>query len=860
VLRLKRSSRPEDFVKIYLAEHAGFCFGVERAVGLVEDTSSTKSNVCTLGPIIHNPQVVARFSEKGVKVCDNQENLNSGSTVIIRSHGVTKDTYRDLEEKSFDIVDATCPFVKKAQKSAGELSDEGYSIIVFGEKEHPEVESIVSFIGGDYYVISNEEEASTLPDFNKCALVAQTTQNIDAFKRVAGILEKKCGELKTANTICSATEKRQSAAIELASKVDLMVVIGGKNSANTTRLYKICREICPKTVHIETAEELKDELLENADNIGITAGASTPGDLIKEVIEYLTRGQDMNVNNENSNDDMRMEDFETLLEESFQLPERGSVIKGVVAQINENEILINIGYKTEGIISKSEFEKKGELEVKVGDEIDVMYQGMTGGGGYIKLSRKALEKEADWVAVEEALESGNPVKVKIVNNVDKGYLGKFNDVDCFIPENHIDFKNRMQDPKSYVGMEFDCKVLKVNKKQRSFLASRRINMSESMDKNKKEFFDQIEEGKVIKGVVKTVKNYGVFMNFGAVDGFLHKNNIGWGVVKHPSQYLKEGQELEVLVLSIDKENEKLEVGLKQTLSDPWLSVDDKYPDNAVVKGTVITRKSKGFVLELEPGVDGFVPQDELSWLKNSKMKLEPKDVVEGLVIGVDDDNRKVLVSLRLLNDNPWDVLKDKYPEGSVVNGTIKSVTEFGLFIDFGEFLDGLIRKKDISWMEEPEDLSNFKEGDSIEAKVLKIDPERERISLGLKQLEPNPWREIGKLLPNGKVTEVEITAVSKEGLTVALPRDLSGFIPVAELDIDKVDPDKFKVGDTIKAIVIKNDQRERQILLSVRRFQQDSEKREVKEFLKKMDDGTSTFSLGSMLKDKLEALDNGDED
>jgi small subunit ribosomal protein S1 len=846
-------------VKVFLAEHAGFCFGVERAVSLVEETSGIKSNVCTLGPIIHNPQVVKRFSEKGVSVCKSADDIKDGSTVIIRSHGVTKQTYQNLAQKGVETVDATCPFVKKAQKSAGEFSEKGFSVVVFGETEHPEVEGIVSFIDGDYYIISSEEEAQTLPYFEKCALVAQTTQNKDTFSRIKEILRNKCGQLETANTICSATEKRQSAAIELAKKADVMIVVGGKNSANTTRLFTICSEICPRAYHIETVSELEGKLFKPTDTIGIAAGASTPGDLIKEVIEYFGRGQEMNVNNSNSNDEMRMEDFETLLEESLNLPERGAIVKGVIAQINETEILVNIGYKTEGIISKSEF-GKGEIDAKVGDEIDVMYQGTTGGGGYVKLSRKAIEKESDWLAVESALETGAALKVKVISSVDKGFLGKFNDIDCFIPENHIDFKNRMQDPKSYIGKEIECKVLKTNKKQRSFLASRRINMSESMDKNKKEFFDGIKQGDTLKGTVKTVKNYGAFMNFGAVDGFLHKNNIGWGVVKHPSQYLKEGEELEVIVIAIDKDNEKLEVGLKQINNDPWTSVDDKYPDNQIVKGTVITRKSKGFVLELEPGVDGFVPQEEISWLKNTKVKLEPKDVVEGVVVGVDNANRKVIVSLRLLNENPWDTLRDKNPEGSTVKGVIKSVTEFGLFVDFGEFLDGLIRKKDISWTDEPEDLSAYKEGQEIEAKVLKIDPERERISLGLKQLEPNPWREIGKLLPLGKFAEVEVKAVTKDGLTVALPRGLNGFIPVSELDIEKIEPEnKFKVGDVIKAVVIKNDQKERSVILSIKRHQQDSERKEVKEFLKKMDDGNSSFSLGSMLKEKLDAQNNQED-
>ncbi|WP_022852255.1 bifunctional 4-hydroxy-3-methylbut-2-enyl diphosphate reductase/30S ribosomal protein S1 [Limisalsivibrio acetivorans] len=847
-------------IDVHLAENAGFCFGVERAVGLVEQTARQKTNVYTLGPIIHNPQVVGRFAASGVHVCNDLNELEKDATVVIRSHGVSSDTYKDIDAKDVGMVDATCPFVKRAQKKARQSSEKGHTVAVYGEKEHPEVAGIVSFINGEYFIISGPDEAEELPRRESYSLIAQTTQNREEFERIRKILEDKCSSLVVENTICSATDQRQTSAINLAEEMDAMIIIGGKNSGNTKRLYEICRSICPRSYHIETKEEITPDMYKDCKNIGVTAGASTPGDLIKDVIEYFGRGQDMSENNTNSNDEMRMEDFETLLEESFQLPEKGSIIKGVVAQINDNEILVNIGYKTEGIVPRSEFEKKGELEIESGDEVEIMYQGMTGGGGYIKLSRKAIEKEADWIAVEKALESGEYVPVKIVNNVEKGFLGKFGEVDCFIPENHIDFKNRMQAPEEYVGQEFECKVLKINKKQRSFLGSRRIAMSETLDKDRKDFFEKVEEEQVLKGYVKTIKNYGVFMNFGAVDGFMHKNNIGWGVVKHPSQFLEEGDELEVLVLGVDRENEKLEVGLKQMSEDPWLSAAEKYPEGTQVKGTVITRKSKGFVLELEPGVDGFIPQDEISWLKNSKVKLEPKDVVEGSVIGIDNNNKKVLVSLKLLTDNPWNSLKDKHPEGSVVKGTIKSVTEFGLFIDFGEFLDGLIRKKDISWTDEPEDLSDFSEGQEIDVKILKIDPERERISLGIKQLEPNPWREIGKLLPNGKVTEVEITGLTKDGIQVALPKDLTGFIPASEVDVDKVDPtEKFKVGDKIKAIVLRNDQKEKNVILSIRRYMQDSEKREVKEFLKKMDDGNSTFSLGSMLKDKLNALDNGEE-
>jgi ribosomal protein S1 len=562
--------------------------------------------------------------------------------------------------------------------------------------------------------------------------------------------------------------------------------------------------------------------------------------------------------NENDGEQMQMEDFEAMLEESFQQPERNSVVKGTVAQINENDVLVNIGFKTEGVVPKVEFLKDGELAIEVGDEVDVLFMGVAGGGGHVKLSRKAIEKEADWIVVEKAMEDETPVEVKITSVVDKGFTGKFGEIECFIPENHIDFKNSTMKPEEYVGETFEVKVLKSNKKQRSFLASRKLQMIQAIEKGKKEFFDGVEEDQILKGRVKTIKHYGVFMNFGAVDGFLRKNNIAWGVVKHPNQYLEEGDELEVKVLNVDYDDEKLEVGLKQMQEDPWDAAADKYPESSAVSGTVVARKNKGFVMEIEQGVDGFIPLDEISWLKNAKIAIEPKDAVEGKVIGIDNDKKKLIVSLKSLQENPWVTLKTKHPEGSVIKGSIKSITDFGLFVDFGEFLDGLIRKKDISWTDEPENLEElYKEGDEIEAKVLKIDPERERISLGVKQLETNPWREIGKLLPQGKVVEVKVLSTSKDGVEVDLPRDIVGFIPANELDVERVDPtDKFSEGDTIKAVVFRNDARERKILLSVRRYLQDSEKREVKEYLKKLaETEESSFSLGNILKDKLDDLE-----
>ncbi|MDK2792990.1 MAG: small subunit ribosomal protein [Deferribacteres bacterium] len=561
--------------------------------------------------------------------------------------------------------------------------------------------------------------------------------------------------------------------------------------------------------------------------------------------------------NNGMNNEMKFEDFESMLEDSLNPPSKGSIVKGSVVAINGTDILVNIGYKSEGIIDKSELEKDGKLEVNVGDEIEAIVEGVQGGGGYVRLSRKVLNQQRDFDEILDKFDKNKPVAVKIESSNDKGFLGKAGEIAVFIPSNHIDLRSKTKDQKNYIGKVFNCKILKVDKKAKSILASHKLYIIESAEEEKKKFFEALKVGDKVKGKVKTVKEFGVFINVGAVDGFLHRDNIDWGKVKHPSKYFELDDTVETVVLNIDKENQKIELGLKQLKEDPWDKVKDKYPVDGEAKGRIITRRKKGYVLELEPGIDGFIPEEELSWIKNSNVKLERGDIVEGKVIGIDDEHKKVIMSLRLLTENPWVTLKNNHPEGSVVTGKIKGITDFGLFVDFGAHIDGLVRKLDISWTEEIEDLNEkFKVGDEITAKILKIDEDKERISLGIKQIEKNPWKEIDKLLPAGKVLDVEVTEVNKDNVVVELPKGLTGIIPAKELDEQKVIPEEFcKVGDRLKVVVIKADKREKKVILSVKKYKLDAEKREVKEYLKQIQDKSdSSFNLGALIKDKIDEI------
>ena len=531
---------------------------------------------------------------------------------------------------------------------------------------------------------------------------------------------------------------------------------------------------------------------------------------------------------ENRNREEMMEDLEALIEESLKPPQRGDIVEGMVVQIKGDEVLVNFGYKTEGVVSRSEFEE----EVKEGDTVELAVVSFAG-GSYVQLSRRTLNERSDWDNIKNASNGEKPVQVKILAHVEKGYTGKVGEIDAFIPDNHIDLRIKNVDPKDYIGKTMPAKVLKFGGRKKSALVSPRLYLLEETQKQKNEFFGNVKVGDVLKGTVKTIKDYGAFISFGLIDGFLHRNEINWGRVKNPSKFLSVGNEVEVQVLDIKLEDNKIAVGMKQLLPDPWAEAATKYPVGENVKGTIITRKRAGYVVEIEQGIDGFIPNDELSWLKNSRMALNVKDVVEGRVLAYDNERKRVVMSIKDLSDNPWTVLKSEQPVGSVIKGKIKNVTDFGIFVDFGSFIDGLIRKGDISWTDEPGDLTEvYKAGDDIEAKILNIDEDKERISLGIKQLEANPWKELGKLLPSGKVVEAPIINITKQGLEVELPLKMKGIISLADLDPANPSLEQFNVGDIVTALVIKTDSKEKQVILSVKKYLQDSERRETREYMK----------------------------
>lgn len=557
--------------------------------------------------------------------------------------------------------------------------------------------------------------------------------------------------------------------------------------------------------------------------------------------------------NEGNQSENMMGDFESFVEKSLNALSQGSIVKGTVIQINNNDVLLNIGYKTEGRIPRTEFEKEGALIIGLNDEVDAVVKNISHSGDYISLSAKGLRIDKEFKEIEDKLKNNVPVNVTIREKIDKGFLGNCGEIGAFILEDHMHQRHKIKEHKYYIGKSFKCKVLKTNSDYKNFLASRRLYLEEDDRKKREEFFNKIKEGDLLKGKVKTLKDYGAFINFGYVEGFLYKNNINWGIVKNPAQFIDIDDMLEVVVLNVDKDQQKLEVSLKHKDPDPWFSVDTKYPVGSKVKGTVVTRKRKGYVVVIESGIDGLIPEGEISWFKHSSVKIEKGDVVEGQVLEYDNKDKYIVMSVKLLTENPWENIWKKYKAGSFVKGKVVLVKDFGLFINFGEEIDGLIKKIDIAWDDDGENIiEDFKKGDIVDAKVLKIDVKRERISLGIKQLEPNPWDNIRETFPMNKLVSSEVEKVLADHIEVILPGDIKGIINKEEFGEKRGRPaDIYKQGDIIKSLVHKFDFKKKIVYLSVKAYDNDSEMKNVSEYLRQYEDDKSTFNLGSIIKDKL---------
>lgn len=653
-------------MKIIVAKNAGFCFGVHRAVHTVYENLSSPGKIYTLGPIIHNPQVVEELRKKGVAIEENVENIHGDGTVIIRSHGVSEQVVMSIRSKNLRLIDATCPYVKRIHGLVQKHYQQGYTIIIIGEKDHPEVIGINGWCNNQGYILNNEEDAINLPTIKKACIVAQTTTDIAKWDNITGILTDKIINIKLHNTICYATSERQKEAEQIARTADIVYVIGGSNSSNTKKLYNICKRYCLNTFTIETVVDIDASIFSPNDIVGITAGASTPDWIIKEVLnkmndinDELMEEQEQEQQQEAISQDKVLDIItdtpadEELTMDNFKIVslKPGQIVKGTILRIDINELIVNVGYKSDGIVPNDEIildsDQKLHDVFKEGDEIEVEVLMINDGDGNVLLSQKTIAKKLIWKEIEEIFKNQTEVAGIGMEIVKGGLIARVKGISAFVPASQLTTRY-VEDLSTFVGQNLRLKILEIDKARSRIVASQKIVLEAADTERRQQVWENIQEGQKINGEVKRLTNFGAFVDIGGVDGLIHISDLAWGHINNPRQVVTEGQQIEVIVLSLDRDKNKIALGYKQTKPCPWDNIEEKYPVGQITKGKVVRIANFGAFVELEPGVDGLVHISEISDKRINKVEdvLKSGDIVSVKILDVKYKEQRISLSIR----------------------------------------------------------------------------------------------------------------------------------------------------------------------------------------------------------------------
>lgn len=651
-------------MQLIVAEAAGFCAGVRRAFQISEEAAASAGKWFTLGPLVHNKAVVDYFSQKGVAPVEEVKDL-AGDGVVIRSHGVSPQTMAEIEQRGLLIRDATCPLVKKVHEAVGLLQREDYDIIIFGDIHHPEVQGIMGWCQYKAQVITSIDEVPSRKRFTKLGVISQTTRNESEFMALVGQLLPRAQEIRVFNTICSATRKRQEAARRLSAEVDCMLVIGDRNSSNTKTLAQECQNTGVATHIIESAADLDPSWFKASDKIGVSAGASTPDWIIKEVLDRMTQFDDdapqeqmqennMETNVSQENEPGGEENFARMEAEMADIvtPSRGDIIKGIVVEVHDDDVMVDVGGKSEGIIPLREMSVKDASSAKqlatVGEEIEVLVLKWDD-DGTILLSKKKVDSKRAIDKLEETFNEGGLVEGTIISSVKGGLLVDVGVV-AFLPASHVD-DGYVKNLDEYIGKTYTFKIIEFNRNKKrgsQIVLSRKELVEAEKAKLRDEFWANIAEGQIVKGRVKRIVDYGAFIDLGGFEGLLHVSEIDHVRIDHPSAVFKEGDEVEVYILALDREKQRVSLSRKKLLKSPWEIVMEKYSEGDIVTGKVVRIAPFGAFVEIEPGVDGLV---HISQLANYRVE-KPQDVVSVnqiinvKILSIDQEERRIGLSLK----------------------------------------------------------------------------------------------------------------------------------------------------------------------------------------------------------------------
>ena len=682
--------------QVILAKTAGFCFGVDRAVNLVYELVEKGVKVCTLGPIIHNAQLVADLESKGVKIINTVDEAPDGYTVVVRTHGVEKDVLDTLAQRGVEYVNATCPFVTKIHKIVSE-QDENTVVLIAGDKNHPEVLGIKSYCKGPSFVFKNEDELlkiiqnNEFVQKNKAICVAQTTFSLNEQKKCKKIFEKLCTNCKIFDTICNATSDRQNEAEELSKKSDAMIVVGGRHSSNTCKLRDTGNANCP-TFLVETADELASLDLDGYNVIGVTAGASTPSVIIKEVLKSMSEEikekevettsavtEEVVETAENADKATKPAvkasadgeaSFEELLNESFKETDNSKVVTGTVVRITPTEVFVDVpGRKQTGVVAfddlSSDNISKCEDVVAVGDEIQLVIMKTDDQDGVLKLSKRLYDAVKGWDDIVAAKEADEIIEGTVSAVIRGGVLVSAKGTRVFVPAS-LTGVPRNQELSVLNGATVKFKIIDVNPARRRAVGSIKVVTDAERKEKQEALWATLHEGDKVQGTVKSLTSYGAFVDLGGIDGMVHISELSWSRIKHPSEVVKVGDVVEVTIKSLDEETKKISLGFKKIEDNPWEILKRDYPVGTVVDAKIVSFATFGAFANILPTVDGLIHISQISWdrIKTPQDVLKVGDVVKAKIIEIDFDKKRVSLSIKELLEKPEEVAEDATEEAT----------------------------------------------------------------------------------------------------------------------------------------------------------------------------------------------------
>lgn len=647
-------------VNIKVAESAGFCFGVNRAVTAVENLLNEGKKVATLGPLIHNPAFIKQLENRGALIVDEPEQLPDGYELVVRTHGVTKTVYERILKLNRDFSDQTCPFVKKIQNIVNENSTPERPLLIAGDGFHPEVMGFRSYAHGESFTFSSAEELlemlknGIISPEKEMFVVAQTTFSSIEFKKICEIVKKYCTNAKIFDTICNATAKRQKEACNLSAQSDIMVVIGGKISSNTQKLKNVCEANC-KTYLVESAGEVKNIDFTGCRNIGVTAGASTPVCIIKEVLKSMSEiinPIESEVAAGQAVEDSEMS-FEQALEESLKSLNSDQKVVGVVLRVTPTEIQVDIGRKQTGYIPYEEFSADPNCNpadcVNVGDELNLIIMKTNDAEGTVMLSKKRYDAQQNWAKVVEALDSKEVLKGTVVEILEKGVIVISDGTRVFIPASQA-LLSRRDNLADLLNKEVEFRVIDVDKRRRRVVGSINSVAREALKAQKEAFWAQAEVGQKYTGTVKNLTDFGAFVDIGGVEGLVHKSELSWNRIKHPSEVVNTGDVIEVYIKNLDTENKKISLGYKKIEDSPWEILKRDYPVGSVIDVQIVSLTTFGAFAQIIPHIQGLIHISQISNRRIDKPQdeLNIGDTVKVMITAIDFEKKHVSLSVRAL--------------------------------------------------------------------------------------------------------------------------------------------------------------------------------------------------------------------